>query len=135
MLEYTELLTYFHKFPGATTLAAGNELPKAGQRANAIGGKFQALREHLNQHASHSSYSHPSLSHLLTRDFAFRKMQEFVPQVLEANLKNLVLHHLILLQEAVIALERVDQVEYEELADSTDRLKNRAFDVYQVSET
>jgi len=134
MIEYAELLTYLHKFPEAAEKAALNELPKAGQRAKAIGGIYQNLREHLNEHASHSSYSHYSLSHLLTPELSFRKEQQFVPHVLERNLRDFTVQLLLLLQEGVVALEHVAPASLTELGLSADRLKNRAFDVFQLNE-
>lgn len=133
MIEYTELLTYLHKFPHAAERAAENELPKAGQRAKAIGGTYQGLREHLNEHASHSSYSHYSLSHLLTRELSFRKYQQFVPHVLETNVRNLTLQLLLLLQAGVVALEPLSPVKIQEMTLSADRLRNRMFDVFQLN--
>lgn len=133
MIEYAELLTYLHKFPADAEKAALNELPKAGQRAKAIGGIYQCLRDHLNQHASHSSYSHYSLSHLLTPELNFRKEQQFVAHVLERNLRDFTVQLMLLLQQGVIALEYISTSKLEELALSADRLKNRTFDVFQLN--
>jgi hypothetical protein len=36
MIEYSELLTYLHKFPNEAEKAAENNLPKAGLRAKAV---------------------------------------------------------------------------------------------------
>lgn len=106
MIEYTELLTYFRRFPEKAEKASENELPKAGERAKLIEGIYHGLREHLNKHASHSSYSHYSLSHLLTTDFRFRKMQQFVPEVLDKNFTDLAVQIGLMAQEAVLTLER-----------------------------
>lgn len=54
MIEYTELLTYFGRFPEMTKLAIENRLPKAGERAKAIGGIYKQFRDHLNKEASHT---------------------------------------------------------------------------------
>ena len=88
MIEYTELLTYLRTFPEKADKVAENTLPSAGQRAKAIGGIYKEFREHLNEHAAHSSCSHFALSHLLTPEFSFRKLQEFVPHVLDANFRD-----------------------------------------------
>ena len=45
-IEYAELLTYFRLFPEMVSRAAGNELPKAGERAKAIEGIYKDFRDH-----------------------------------------------------------------------------------------
>lgn len=134
-IEYTELLTYFRQFPEDVEKAAENDLPKAGKRAKAIGGMYKDFREHLNEHASHSSYSHYSLSHLLTPSFTFRKVQQFVPQVLDKNLTDFAVQLWFLLREAVLALERVQSSRFEELAGATDAVKGRMVHVFQLGAT
>ena len=104
-VEYIELLTYLREFPEEATKAAENDLPPAGKRAMKIGGVYKELREHLNENASHSSYSFYSLSHLLTPDFKFRKLQEFVPQVLDRNFTDFAVQQQLLLQEGLLSLQ------------------------------
>ncbi|MBD8533404.1 MULTISPECIES: hypothetical protein [unclassified Massilia] len=133
MIEYAELLTYFRHFPEKTEQATENDLPKAGERAKAIEGIYHGLRRHLNEHASHSSYSQYSLSHLLTRELSFRKMQQFVPEVLDRNFIDLAVQVWLILHEAVLSLERA--VSYEtlvELASSADKLKARMIHVFEL---
>jgi hypothetical protein len=136
MIEYTELLTYFRHFPEKTEQATENDLPKAGERAKAIEGIYHGLRQHLNEHASHSSYSPYSLSHLLTRELSFRKMQQFVPEVLDRNITDLAVQVWLILHEAVLSLKQV--VSYEtlaELASSADKLKARMIHVFELEAT
>ena len=104
-IESIELLTYLRKFPEEAARAAENDLPSAGIRAMKIDGIFKDVREYLNDNASHSSYSSHSLSHLLTPDFKFRKLQEFVPQVLDENLANFAAQQQLLLQEGFLSLQ------------------------------
>lgn len=132
-IEYTELLTYFRHFPADVEKAMDNDLPKAGQRAKAIEGIYQGLRQHLNEHASHSSYSHHSLSHLLTPSFAFRKDQKFSPQVLDKNLTDLAVQLGLLLQEAVLGLKRLNVSKLGELARCTDGVNKRLIDVFRLA--
>lgn len=136
MIEYTELLTYFRHFPEKTEKATENELPKAGERAKAIEGIYHGLRQHLNEHASHSSYSTYSLSHLLTRELSFRKMQQFVPEVLDRNIRDLAVQIWFILHEAVLGLERIVPREtLVELASSADKLKGRMIHVFELDAT
>ena len=131
-IEYTELLTYFRHFPEDVEKAPDNELPKAGQRAKAIGGIYQGFREHLNEHASHSSYSHYSLSHLLTTSLAFRKVQQFAPQILDKNLTDLAVQIWLLLNEAVLGMERIHSSKLAELARAGDAVKGRMIYVFNL---
>lgn len=136
MIEYTELLTFFRHFPEKTENATENDLPRAGERAKAIEGIYHGLRQHLNEHASHSSYSHYTLSHLLTRELSFRKMQQFVPEVLDRNVTDLALQIWLILHEAVPALERVVSREtLVELASTADKLKGRMIHVFELGAT
>ena len=134
MIEYTELLTYFRHFPEKTEKATENALPKAGKRAKAIKGIYHGLRNHLNEHASHSSYSHYSLSHLLTPELAFRKVQQFVPKVLDKNFTDLAVQVWLICYEAALALERVlPRDKMEELAIAADDLKGRMMHAFELS--
>lgn len=136
MIEYTELLTYFRLFPDKTEKAAENDLPKAGERAKAIEGIYHDLRQHLNEHASHSSYSHYSLSHLLAPNFTFRKMQQFVPKVLDKNITDLAIQLWLMLQEAVLALQCILPNEsMAELATEADKLKERMINDFELNDT
>lgn len=124
LIEYTELLTYFRHFPDLVDDATDdNKLPSAGARAKAINGIYKDFREHLNVHASHSSYSHYALSHLLEPiSFKFKKYQRAVPKVLDKNLKDISLHIYLLLYEATLSIERLNLTEFDELANCVDIL-------------
>lgn len=133
MVEYTELLTYFRLFPEKVEKAAENELPKAGERAKAIKGIYHGLRQHLNEHASHSSYSQYSLSHLLNSHFSFRKMQQFVPNVLDKNVTDLAVQIWLMLYEAALTLERILPTEaMVALATEADKLKERLTNAFEL---
>lgn len=133
MIEYIELLTYFRLFPEKADRAAEDDLPSAGLRAKAIGGIYKGLREHLNEHAAHSSYSPFALSHLLTPELAFRRLQEFVPRVLEVNFRDFTVQLQLMLQQGVLALEPVASSKLHELALNADRLKSRMLDVFGLT--
>ena len=135
MIEYIELLTYLRQFPDEAGRAADNDLPTAGQRAKAIGGIYKDLREHLNKHASHSSYSHFSLSHLLKPELSFRKLQQFVPHVLETNIRDFTVQLQLLLQEGIFALQPVGSAKCSELGIDADRLKTRMLAVFALNGT
>ena len=133
MIEYTELLTYFRLRPDMVDSALNNSLPKAGERAKAIGGIYKAFREHLNAHASHSAFSDFALSHLIDpATHSFKKLQHMVPSVLDRNLVDLVVQLHLLLQEAVLSLEPVAPVDLAAIVHDTDQLKARLFKVFSL---
>lgn len=133
LIEYIELLTYFRKFPEKTTLAPEGELPRAGERAKAIGGMFKGLREHLNEHASHSSYSHHSLAHLVEPNLKrFRRIQRMHPKVLDKNFRDLAVQAYFLLREAVLALERVNRPSFKSLGVATDKVHERIIQDFEL---
>jgi len=65
LLEVYELLVYFRNDPGRIQEALSGNLPKAGEIANKVSGKFKDLRKYLNDHSSHFSYKVDSFSHLI----------------------------------------------------------------------
>lgn len=132
MIEYMELLGYLHKFPLQAERAAENALPSAGLRAKAIGGDFRELRVYLNQHASHSSYSSFSLSHLLAAGLSFRKVQNLAPHVLETNLRDLTIHLVLLIQASIQALQPLNSNNIQNLALDSVRLTNRMLHVFEL---
>lgn len=134
-IEYTELLTYFKRFPEKVEAAASDDLPSAGERAKAIGGSYKTFREHLNEHASHSSYSHYSLSHLLEPGtFRFRKLQQMFPQVLDRNIRDFAVQLWLLLREAALGLEPIATRELRVLAGECDDVKARLLSEFHLND-
>lgn len=127
LIEYTELLTYFKQFPEKVESAAnGDKLPSAGERAKAIGGTYKEFREHLNQNASHSSYSHYSLSHLLEPStFRFKKLQRMAPTVLERNVLDFAVQVFFLLRQGVLGLEPFAMTQMRHLGADCDDVHDR----------
>ena len=131
-VEYIELLTYLRTFPEEAERAAENDLPSAGKRAMKIEGIYQGLREHLNENASHSSYSFYSLSHLLAPDLKFRKLQEFIPHVLDRNFTDFAVQQQLLLQEGLLSLQPLSIAALPQLAAEAERLRKRALSVFEL---
>ena len=135
MIEYAELLTYFRMFPESVEKAANNNLPKAGERAKAIGSIYKKFRGHLNLHASHSSFSHYSLSHLLEPStHKFKKLQRMAPLVLEANVRDLTVQLLLMLREAALALEPVNSSQFLVIATEVDELRECMLRIFELTE-
>ena len=65
LIESLELLTYLRLDPRRIREALDGKLPKAGEIASKIEGKFKELREFLNTHASHLSLSPEAMFHLV----------------------------------------------------------------------
>jgi hypothetical protein len=126
-IEFTELLSYFRMLPDATNDALAGELPSAGKRAKRIEGIYQPFRKHLNEHASHGSYSSHSLAHLrdpTTRNL--RKLQVMHPAVLERNVGDFAVQFVFMLQESVLGLQQSpDQSRLSSLASRCDELRQR----------
>ena len=135
MIEYLELLTYFRMFPESVEKATTNTLPSAGKRAEAINGIYKEFREHLNTHASHSSFSDHSLLHLLEPDlscFNFKKQQNMAPHVLDTNVRDLAAQLQMLLLQAARALEPTNAEHFFSIAGGVDKLKARMLDVFDL---
>ena len=90
LIECLELLMYFRLDPTRIQEALEDRLPKAGVIAQRIDGKFKALRDFLNTHASHLSVSSGAMAHLV--DFnagRLRAVQAHNNEVLRQNLGTL----------------------------------------------
>lgn len=102
-------------------------MPNAGNRAKKIEGIYRNFREHLNEHASHSSYSCYSLAHLtdpMTK--RIRKLQVMHPEVLERNMGDFAMQFVLMLRESVLALDRSpDRSRLVYLASRCDELRAR----------
>jgi hypothetical protein len=113
--------------PDAVNDALAGELPSAGKRAKRIEGIYQPFREHLNEHASHGSYSSHSLAHLrdpTTKNL--RKLQVMQSAVLERNVGDFAVQFVFMLQESVLGLKRSrDQSSLPFLASRCDELRQR----------
>ena len=126
-IEYTELLTYFRMFPEGVTGALAGDLPSAGARAKKIEGIYQPFRKHLNDNASHSSYSSHSLAHLTDPTTKrIRKLQTMHPRVLERNLGDFAVQFVLMLQESVLGMEgSADPSRLSALAKRCDELREK----------
>jgi hypothetical protein len=90
LVECLELLTYFYNEPQRIDEALEGRLPDAGKVGKRIHGKFQPLRDYLNKHASHYSFTPESMSHLI--DFKtgdWRVNQLYNKTVLRKNMSTL----------------------------------------------
>jgi hypothetical protein len=135
MIEYAELLTYFRMFPSSVEQVASNTLPKAGERAKAIGGIYKDYREHLNEHASHSSFSSYAIAHLREPSTnRFKKLQRMVPHVLGTNLRDLVVLLMLFLRELVLALQTASPARFERIAKDADLLRDAVVAAYDLRE-
>ncbi len=105
-IEYQELLTYFRMDTSRVQRAINNDLPSAGKIAQLIEGCFQEVRDHFNSHASHSSFSEHSMSHLFSmKEMKIRKEQPMLPVVLFRNMASFFVQLFLLSNEAVNCLQ------------------------------
>lgn len=126
-IECLELLIYFRSEPSRINEALEDRLPTAGEIAQKIKGKCKALREYLNDHASHLSLRPEAMKHLI--DFKtgrLRPKQVHKTAVLRENLKTLLWVFVWLTIEAVncasIGAGAIDNA----LADTVKDIKRRA---------
>ena len=105
VLEAIELLRYVRVFPGAVDEALEDRLPKAGEIAKRIDGKFKDLRDYLNEHASHVAISFPAMRHLVDSSTGqLRIVQPHQASVLSANLSTLFMFASMLALESAATL-------------------------------
>ena len=87
LIECLELLTYFCNDPQRVDEALGEKLPSAGEIGKRIQGKFQKLRDYLNEHAAHFSFAPESMYHLINFDSGdWKVVQPYNKKVLRTNM-------------------------------------------------
>lgn len=89
LIETIELLFYFAQDTSrAEDVIQGRRLPKAGKIASTIDSAFRSVRDYLNDHASHVSFSYPSMRHIIdVENGVLRNTQRHSDAVLIENLK------------------------------------------------
>lgn len=131
-IEYHELLKYFRLDPSRIEEAMKEKLPPAGKRAQLIEGYFKEFRDHLNQHASHSSFSDFSLNHLIDKtNMVIRKEQPMLPKVLFKNIGDFFIQMILL---AIEAIQCLDQNKHIELAKKIEKLRTDGVIIFKLDE-
>jgi hypothetical protein len=132
MIEYMEQLKLFKQSPESAEQAMSGILQTAGVVAKAVDGIHRELREHLNENASHKSFSHHSTSHLIKPDGSFCKQQQFVPHVLDLNLQTFCVELYLLLESGANALPLPLTQGHQRLVMAVDRLLSRMNHVFEL---
>lgn len=102
-------------------------------RARAVEGDYKDFRAYLNLHASHSSYSKFSLSHLVEPGtLKLKKLQTAVPEVLDRNFRDFAIQLYLLLREALRSLEPVEAPSFFALAAEGESLRVRLIDEFSL---
>jgi hypothetical protein len=123
LIEVVELLNYFRLDPNRIDIAIEGKLPSAGLIAKTISGRFQALRDHLNEQASHFRFGFHSVSHLLDKQtLKLTAVQTHSPQVLKYNFGALSAFLSFLLLESVSCLFAIG-IDVNNLADRAEAWK------------
>jgi hypothetical protein len=117
LVETIELLAYLRMSPAHVNEAIEDRLPLAGERAKKIQGSLKEMREYLNRHASHLSFSNESMGHLVDWQSAnLKAAQPHNTKVLRTNV-GLVFAFLGLLGiEGAICLVHLGDLEAKQIA-------------------
>lgn len=122
---------YLRLDPARVNEALAGKLPKAGEIAQRIHGKFQGLRDYLNKHASHLSVSPDGMRHLIDRStWQFRVVQPYDEAVLRKNLKDLLAVSVWVANEATLCTYVAEGREDQAIANGIAELNRRAFDLF-----
>jgi len=132
-LEYYELLIYFSEDTNRVTEAIEDQLPSAGKRAQLIDSDLKGFREYLNQNASHSSYSHHSLRHLIDTDsMSVKKNQSYAPDVLFRNLGDLFVQLVLLGFQVAVSISVKDFQVGASLSERAGRLRDHGGRLFEL---
>jgi hypothetical protein len=134
LMEYIELLNYFRLDPNRIIKVYDKSLPSAGNIAKLVNGNFKKLREHLNENASHSSYSEDSLTHLIDKkNTKFLKIPEIKSEVLSYNLKMLFLFLYNLGVESINCLQKQEFGCADDLANKLIDLRDEGKRIFSIN--
>lgn len=132
LIEALELLTFFRLDASRVEEAIDKGLPKAGEVAKRINGRFEKLRNYLNAHASHLSLAPEALSHLLDlRAQELRLEQPFRFLVALRNLHTLFAVFCLVGIEAVNCVTIAKNEVQHNLADRIEALKMQGLQVFE----
>lgn len=134
LVEHIELLNYLEKYPDEAERALENRLPRAGVRAQRINGSFKFLRDHLNEHSSHGSFSDHSVGHVLNLDGTFNSRPNFGPTTFDTNFRVTALFTVFLLRSAVACGKVIDPGSFDSHAEGFDKFLQRARHVFEISD-
>ena len=135
MIEYLELLKYFRLFPGDVELALVGKLPNPGTRAKKINGMHHKIRQHFNNYSSHGSYDEHAIKHLFKQDcIKLKKIQPLNKDTLFKNLGYLFAELYILLYEAILCINHLNESITEDLADFIDTLHLEGMKAFEFEE-
>lgn len=132
VVETLELLIYFWKDPARMGEAIEGNLPPAGKIAQKIEGNLKGLRDFLNSHASHFSFTYESLQHIADlQNFGWKVTQPHNDHVLRQNLLFIFLTLLYIVKMGACCLS-VEEPLGTAFADSIDTTQEKGFRVFNV---
>ena len=111
LAEVIELLIYFEQEPARIDEAIKGKLSSAGEIGKKLQGNFQPLRNFLNQHASHFSYTPDSLKHLRDKSNHWIVVQPHQDAVLAINMRWLFVLFLMLSNEEMLCLSKINALD------------------------
>jgi len=130
LIECIELMTYVRVNTQRLDEILEERLPPAGEIGKRIHGKFQKLRNYLNQHASHFSFEPESISHLI--DFKsgnWKAIQPYNEKVLRTNMTTLFAVLVQLLYEAANCLS-CNELLTDSLEDRLNAFKEAGYTIF-----
>jgi len=130
LIECLELLTYLCDNPQRVDEVLEERLPSAGEIGKRIHGKFQDLRKHLNQHASHLSIAPESMSHLINFESGdWKVIQPYNEKVFRKNMNTLFAVLVIVLFEAANCLS-CNELLTDSLEDRLNAFKEKGYTIF-----
>ena len=132
VVETLELLIYFWKDPARVDEAIEGNLPPAGKIAQKIEGNLKGLRDFLNSHASHFSFTYESLQHIADlQNLDWKVTQPHNDNVLRQNLLFIFLTLLSIVKTGACCLSIEDPLS-PAFADSIDTAQEKGFRGFNV---
>jgi len=131
LIECIELMAYLRDNPQRVDEVLEERLPSAGEIGKRIHGKFQKLRDYLNEHASHFSFAPESMSQLI--DFKsgdWKVIQPYKEKVLRTNMTTFFAVLVHLLYEVANSLS-CNKLLTDSLEDRLNALKEKGYTIFR----
>ena len=105
LVEIIELHTYLSLDEKRIQEVINDNLPSAGNRAKKINGKFQNLRNHLNNNSSHFNFTYDACNHLVNlSNLDYKPTQIIEKKVLKTNVTTFINFQFFLCHETITTI-------------------------------
>lgn len=130
--EAWEFLIYVAEDPSRAEAVAEGKKPSAGTIAKAIEGKFKDMRDHLNTHSAHLSFTYEAMGHLFDpRTGGLRVKNQPDAAVIKKNMGPMFGLMFLALGEGISLLSLADEAAFSSFGSRHAELQKQAYGLFK----